>query len=273
MVVALTLCVFVAVPNMLASARFSTRLTYAGKGAVENFMDYDMEEDVIFEEHELSIEQKQWVETQDPQLVSEIKESEVPESERNIIKNLSDADKSKIYFLDEIEDWNNQDQINEIVKERVQGQSDKKMENKFDKPDEEGGAPSYVETEICNASQTEVGAKFTQRKEILRIRSNVYEVYPKYSLASLIANDNHAIALSLYYYGGNQATVEYYYGQAIIYNMEAISYAEVSSVTCKEMLTWISQRYRDIRYTCPACSNMDKLEKLAIAFQYASDKY
>lgn len=273
LIVTILVCFVVAVPHVLASVKFSARLLYAGKGAVENFVDYNADEDVIFEEHELSIEQKQWVETQDPRLVSEIKGAEVPESERNAIKNLSDVDKNIIYFLDKVKDWDNQELINEVICEWAQVQSEKQMENIFDKPDEEGGAPSCVETEICNASQAEVDAQFAQRKEILEIRSNIHKDYPKYSLTKLIANDNHALALALYYYGGNQATIEYYYGQTIIHNMEAISYAEVSSGTCKELLTLISQRYRDVRYTCPDCDEIEKLEKLAIAFQYAADEY
>lgn len=261
------------VAQFIAGRCFTGRMIHACEEAIEGFKSYDKEKDKLFEKSELTAEQNEWIEEQDQELVREAKNSEVPDNERKVIKNLSDNDKNQIFFLNQITNWEDQDLVNREVCAWVINQREKKRENLFDKPDEEGGAPLNVETAICNASENEKNVRFVGRKAIMEERSNIYEEYPKYSLSNLISNDNHALALALYYYCGQDSTIMYHYGQAILYNMEGISYAEVSNSTCKERLTAISQRYLDIEYTCESCEEIQYAKKLAIAFQHAADQY
>ena len=261
------------VADALAEYCFTGRLINGYQEGTEGFKSYDKETVDLFEKNELTAQQNEWLEEQDQELVQEVKNFKVPEGERGVVKNLSNIDKNTIFFLDKITDCETQDAINEVVCTWVRNQKEQQRENKFDKPDDEGGAPDYIEAAISRASENEKDAHYGERKEISEERTNIYEEYPKYSLSNLISNDNHTFALAFYYHGGRSCTIMYYYGQAILYNMDGISYAEVSNSTCKERLTAISQRYRDIAYTCGECEEAEYAEKLAIAFQYAADQY
>lgn len=99
-------------------------------------------------------------------------------------------------------------------------------------------------------------------------------MYPKSSLAQLIANDNQAMALALVLIKGKVTTELYYYGESIFWGVEYLGFADISTSAVKEKVNWIAERYKDILFIC---SETDPeymyAEKLMIAYKHAADEF
>lgn len=248
--------------------------------AVDAFKNYDTDEsfDNNTKDLEHSREDQKWLEQYGEEFAKEIETTEITTVEKNMEKNLSGEDYNKIFFQDgkyKIIDWEDQDEINQKVHQKVKDDLNVQRENIFDKSEADGGAPERIKSEISKASENENNAdSFGAKEEILETRGNAYNVFPKMSLANLIANGNQALALILFYYGGKQNTILYYFGQSILSQSQCLEFQGISDQTIKNKLLWIKQRYLDIKYVV----SDDTVEsyysdKLAEAYQYVAGQY
>lgn len=189
---------------------------------------------------------------------------------------LSTQDWNLVFFHGEnnINGIEEQGQINNIVLAMVEELISHDLENVFDKPSEQGGAPQSVKNQISNISDNENNAKsFEEVNEILDYREGMNEKYPKKSLTQLVANGYENLGNILYESNGNKTDIIFYYGQSIINNLKCLEFAENTNKTIKEKLTDIVRIYNSIAFTCPNCEEAKIALDLAEAFQHAADQY
>ena len=114
----------------------------------------------------------------------------------------------------------------------------------------------------------------SEKRQIINIRVNAYNNYPKVTLAQLLAEDYNACGLSIYFNGGKCVTSKYYYSLSIIYFFDVLKFKGISADTIKNTLLSISQRYLDIYYISTFNGIIDyKAKKLSIAFKNAATYY
>lgn len=197
----------------------------------------------------------------------------VSANDRNRELYLSSTNYNALFHLDgeyKIENWNDQEEIDSAVLRMIMDEISLGKQNIFD-----AYAPGWLQTNIKAASEKEKAEHtFNERIEIIGTRGGAYGMYPKSSLAQLIANDNQAMALALVLIKGKVTTELYYYGESIFWGVEYLGFADISTSAVKEKVNWIAERYKDILFIC---SETDPeymyAEKLMIAYKHAADEF
>lgn len=189
---------------------------------------------------------------------------------------LSPDDWNLAFFHGEysIQGLENQEQIDNMVFSMVKELDSHDLENVFDKPFGQGGAPQNVMNKISNASDAEEHAEsFEEISGILDLREEVNAVYPKKSLTQLVANGYEELAYLVYINDGNRTTIIYYYGQSIINNLRCLEFAENTDKTIKEKLIVIARLYKNIACVCRNSEEAEISLMLAEAFEHAANRY
>lgn len=211
----------------------------------------------------------------------------VTEFDRNLELNLPESHYNDIFHLEgefTVEDWNDQEAIDEVVLAMVRDENSQQKENKFDEneieddnkdEDDNNNVLSELRSRVSAASENEKKENtFSGRIEIMETRMDAYDSDPKSSLAKLVSNDNQALALALVQNDGKKQTEMYFYGESILWGREYIGFADVSASSVKEKLNWIAERYKDIRFICseedPEYIYADRLMK---AYQHAANEF
>lgn len=224
----------------------------------------------------VAVEAKQYLTGSDARLIQRLDNSSITWEDIKLVLNLSEEYYNILFFLEGLETgiYESQEQLNQRVYETAQVYTAVKLENKFDKPLGEGGPSQEILNTISRLSDLEKETiDFSETKDILIGRESVYQVYPKRTLAQLVSNGYHRLALLLFWHGGEEATIIYFYGQSILFGMECLKFADNTGLTVKEKLRFIAQRYEDIAYTCPGFRDAQRARMLAEAFRYAADQY
>ena len=251
-------------------------------GRLVAFATYDPQNPPIVQEEteqevELNSEDEEWFEQQDPTLISKVEGIKIAEADLNAEHYLSEKDRNKVFFLSgkyAVQNWDDEEEIISKVRNFVWDKVSLQSENIFDKPALEGGADEATRGKIARISEEEQTIEwFSQREENMYERQDIYSQTPKGSLASLISNDEHFLALVLYRYDGNKNSILYYYSKSIEYRMERISYKDISMDHIKAELEWTSARYADIVYTCPSCEEREYAQKLQNAFAEVAKEF
>lgn len=202
----------------------------------------------------------------DDEFLVKVENTEITSVERNMSKKLSADDKNMVFFLGGdyyIDDWNNQEKINEIVKNMVKTEHSENLINIFDKD-----ALESVRGRTDNASEKEKSAdSFSEVENIIKIRKDIYSDYPKKSFPNLISGGYQRLALILIGNGGKQNTILYFYGQSILWDFEYLRYEDVSNDLLKDRLNRIAARYKDIADICVDCEEAEYARKLQVAFE------
>lgn len=259
--------------SMNSTERFvAAIIAFVHPETVEENLDGEKED-----EPELDEEEKEWLESQNSELVETVKGLEISKTELQKERTLSASDKNQIYFLGgdfAIKDWNDEQEVFEKVRLYLEFLNAKQKKNVFDLSEEKGGAPERIKGEIAQISEEEPTIKsFAQRYENMGTRQNTYQTYPKRSLANLISNDEHILALTLFYNQGNMESIEYYYSKAIQYRFEKLGFEGLSNDYIKGELEWIAARYKDIVFTCPDSDVKEYAAKLQKAFETLAAEY
>ncbi|MDE7178245.1 MAG: hypothetical protein K2O59_10545 [Lachnospiraceae bacterium] len=205
--------------------------------------------------------------------VDDLRQIEISDIELNHIVDLSSEDYEFIFFTGEgyvIEDWEDQEEIDDAVLEMIKDLRREKKVNLFD-----GGiAPQDVQNEINYASEDEKKAKsFMEIERIQQVRVDVYRDYPKKSIANLVGNSEQLKALVLYYYRGRQQSILYHYGKSILWESEYLKYEDVSNDVASKRLSKIAQRYGDIAFVCKDCPESARATRLQTAYENAANWY
>lgn len=178
-----------------------------------------------------------------------------------------------IYFLDgayQVKDWENDDEVEAAVYKCIQAYVDLNYANQFD-----GYATVSVEREVVWASEQERELTNSgQLEQIIEIRKDVFEKYPKFSIGRMIAESYHRFALEYIRVEGNFSTIEYYYGHSIKWLLKTLSYASIDRDTICTLLSSIQTRYHDIWSVAPRGSDSAYYaQKLYDAFRAVSSKF
>lgn len=225
--------------------------------------------------------------------VNELSKIEISGSELKQKRELPVKDYNEVFFSGEeylIEDWDDQDKINEKVLGMVkEARKEKKacildisaLAEEYDIDQtgfEEGEATTEediladIKEEISALSSDEKDVKsFQEIERIKEQRKKIYQYYSQQDLANLIANGEHKQALVLLYHNGHQETIQYHYAQSILWNIEYMKHENTSIDKVRERLNFIAARYKDIACVCTECGDSDKALKLQEAFKYAAD--
>lgn len=196
-------------------------------------------------------------------------------SEDELVKTLylSSEEYGSVFLAGEenaVEDWDNQEEINNTVLQMIEDQRKKRKPNLFD----DETTPQYVKDEINNASEDEKNVNsFMEIERIQQVRTDVYGDYPKKGIANLIANSEQLKALVLYYYCARQQTILYHYGQSILWESEYLSYEDTLDNEVSKRLSKIARRYEDIAFACKDCTESMKAKKLQTAYENAAEQY
>lgn len=193
------------------------------------------------------------------------------------VNNLSSADRNELFYLDgdyKISDWENTDEINKRVLQRIRDEIRKGRKNVFDSKEVDGGAPQPVCDRISKLSEKEKTVKtLEEKKSILEERDDIFIIYPKGSLCKLISNDYQDIALIFYFGAGNQDTILYYYGQSIKYRHQIISFKGLGNSGIKNRINELRNSYEDLEIIFANDKEGYYAKKLKEAYQYAANQY
>lgn len=171
--------------------------------------------------------------------------------EKKLIFYLDKESYDDVYFEGKykINDWDDKRKIGEAVEEKVKVLVSQNQENKFDV--KEGGPPEQLQNSIYKASLEEENTKDLKgRKDILAIRIEAYQSYPKYSLAKMIAEGYNLFGLVYCWQCKNFLMAKYYFEMSIVWLEKALTFKDNSDDINKELLICIAQRYKDIAYVC-----------------------
>ncbi|MCH5264765.1 MAG: hypothetical protein J1F02_02620 [Lachnospiraceae bacterium] len=208
-------------------------------------------------------------------LIERVTIQKVELEERN---KLSENDRNELFYLSgkyRILNWNNQDEINKKVLLKVHDEIGKQEENVFDKKPKDGGAPQKLCDKISEISEKENSIKtFTEKKENLEERECAYSIYPKESLANLLANDYQDIALILYYNNGDSDSILYHYAQSIQYRHQVLGFAGLFNTGIKRKINFIEKSYKDLEIMYAQDTEINLYsKKLKKAYQFVADQY
>lgn len=176
----------------------------------------------------------------------------ISESEQEIILIFSEEEYEILFFTGgeyEITDWSNEEEIDEQVRRKINDLMNVKQKNLFDAM--EGGAPESLKFEIDKLNDDDENAvELNQKKEIITLRNQAYQQYPKCSLSILISEEYNGFGLAYWYQCKNRQTAQYYFGQAALWLYEALKFEDNSDDINKNFLISLGQRYEDIAFVC-----------------------
>lgn len=180
---------------------------------------------------------------------------------------LTGEDYDRIYFQTPeylVTDWTDQEEVTRTVARLVGDLRAVSAPNLFD-----AQAPEDLKTEVAQAdTDYRQMTHSCQLDQTIDIHLRAWE-YPKYSIASLLANEYQKYALEYHWAGGPFQTMEYYYGQSILWAQQAITFASATDYQVKFFLYYISYRYHDIADAAPDHSAIQR--KASMLCQAYSD--
>lgn len=169
-------------------------------------------------------------------------------------------------------DWKDGIAVECLIDEYIKDITEKNSENIFDKDETEGGADvTYCNKLLQLNNRDESVRNFSEQFAIMQERIEIYDKYPKSSIASAISDDAQLLAYSLYISGEDEDAIMYFYVQAIHYRIEKLSYCDVKNV--EDELAWIAKRYRDINRTCLDNEWSEYISILETVYGKLSEKY
>ena len=185
---------------------------------------------------------------------------------------LDQADYHSLYFLDgpyAIQNWEDEDEIEEKVFQCVQSYLEQELPNSFD-----DYAPESVKDEAARLSELERNLSDSQElQNLIEARKEIYQSYPKYSLAHMIAESYNRFGLEYIKVNGNFSTIEYYYGHSIQWLLRALSFSAIDSDAVRTRLSSIQMRYHDIASRAPVGSESGEYaQKLCEAFKRVANR-
>ncbi len=261
--------------NLSAACR-----AFMNPSAVSQIGSYELpnESPKIHKPKELKVEEQEWLKKQPSRLLEIINHISVTQADYEYAsKNKLSKDVSNYIFFSggryRIEYWDNKVEILSKVRFLTTDKHEEKNKNVFDQKAKQPEMNEINSISEREEKQTEKIVCISDRLNDTNTRSNYYSIMPKASLAMLLANDYHLLALIAFYYGYPDNVIIYYYAKSIEYQLEYISFKEVSDETVKEKLIWISTRYEDIVFTCNGTKEASWAEKLAKAFSSLSGEY
>lgn len=284
----ITLCIIIIISCCfgiyLGNKQIYARLHYAASEAATGFRDYDKPETkkkIENKKRESGMKEtndgKRIWEHLDENTKEQIRKTEASESEMNETNNLSQTDKEEIFYLAgkyAIENWEDQDDINRKVFCRVKDEIKRKRENVFDKEETKGGAPLDICNKISELSEEENHSITLEKmRDITEERENIFILYPKESLARLVANDYQSIALVFYYNTSDKNNVLYFYGLSIMYRHKTLGFRGIGSSAIKKRVNEIKSSYEDLELISSDKKLHSYAQKLRIAYQYVADQY
>lgn len=180
---------------------------------------------------------------------SEIDKKEILETDfladKKRYMELTPQEYNDLYFLTgehAVLDWSDSKEVERCVADAVKDCIYKQMPNVFD-----AKAPQDVRDAISQASEDEKVMKNSDDLDrIIEVRMLNWELYPKYSLASLLAGNMQRYAMEYVNVNGSFKTIEYYYGQSVKWLFECLTYAGVSDYMLKSVYSSLEMRYNDI---------------------------
>lgn len=226
----------------------------------------------------LKAKEQEWLEKQPLSLLETINHILVTEADYEYASKIKlSKDLSNYIFFSggryRIEYWDDKVEILSKVRFLIADKREERKKNVFDQKAKQPEMNEINSISEREEKQTEKIVCISDRLNDTNTRSNYYSIMSKASLAMLLANDYHLLALIAFYYGYPDNVIIYYYAKSIEYQLEYISLKEVSDETVKEKLIWISTRYEDIVFTCNGTKEASWAEELAKAFSSLSRKY
>ncbi len=230
------------------------------------------------EPKELELEEQEWLEGQPSKVLETINHILVTRSDyESASKNKLSRDISNlVFFLGgqyKIEDWGDGEEILSQVRNLIKDKRGEKNKNVFDQKADEAEKEEINAISEREEKQIKEDVCISDRLNDANTRLNYYSIMPKASLALLIGNDYHLLALIAFCYNYPDNTKIYYYAKCIEYGLEYISFEAVSDETVKDKLIWIAGRYRDIAFTCDGTKEAKWAKLLAEAFECLADEY
>lgn len=133
-------------------------------------------------------------------------------------------------------------EIAEKIKPFIQQLLATQKENIFDRD-----APESIKGDIANASRLEAEMENSDElDQVISVRMDVFQDYPKYRIANLLANNMQTYAKKYTEINGSYETIKYYHAYSIFWTWDSLTFASVTSYTLKDDLDYIRMRYHDI---------------------------
>jgi len=158
---------------------------------------------------------------------------------------LTEAEENELFFLDgpyKIENWTDPYAIAQQLYPFIEEKRALQIANIFDRD-----APDTVKDEIAKVSEQEKDmTNSDQLDNIIEVRIEVWEDYPKRGIACLLANNMQRYACEYDSAGGAYETIKYYYAQSIFWTWKSLSFDYVTPYMLKSDLNYIKMRYHDI---------------------------
>lgn len=182
---------------------------------------------------------------------------------------LTDGEKAELYFLSgeyKIENWWDDTAVADAVLRDAESLTHEKKTNLF------VNASKQEKDKANEASKREEKLQTSaELDEIKEDREEIYDKYPMYDLAVLIAEDNARFGLAYDEGTHNLDTTEYYYGKTIHWYREALRFNPRKSDK-EHLLRFIGHRYHDIAACLPLNSdNQRHAAALSAAYYDAAD--
>lgn len=226
----------------------------------------------------ISAIEQNWLEKQNSDILGPLNYTEVTLADYNQALNLklSSDNYNLIFFYGnqyKITAWNDEKIILSQVRNLFEDRRKEKNKNLFDakatQPQKDEIYKISEKEDKADQEYTDLNDKITD----MNTRINYYENLPKATLAQLISNDYHLLALLAFYYGYSHDAIIYYYSKSIEYALEYISFEDVADDIVKQKLLWIAARYDDIEFTCKHTTEAEWAPKLSAAFRCLSYEY
>ncbi len=166
---------------------------------------------------------------------------------------LSEAEQARLFFqLEEplpyqeevftIADWTDSAAIARTLEPYIAALCAQQRPNIFDQK-----APESTKNEIVAASRKEAAMTNSgELDEVIGTRTEVWEKYSKYGIASLLANNMLKYAQEYDKINGYYETVKYYEAYSIFWSLESLTFESATPYQRKEKLNYIAMRYHDI---------------------------
>lgn len=142
----------------------------------------------------------------------------------------------------EITDWNSPSKIAAEIKPFLEDLCSQQVANLFDE-----NAPEPVRGDISNASESQKEmVNSEQLDQIISVRLETWQEYPKFGIADLLANNMQRYAQEYLKIDGQYETIKYYYAQSIFWSLKSLVFSSADATMRKNTLNYISMRYHDI---------------------------
>lgn len=174
---------------------------------------------------------------------------------------LSDEQSDLLYFKSgsyAIHDQNGSKKAATLIQKFVQDKINRQAVNEFDlnAPNSVRETISKTETSLSSISNS------VELDNLIFLQLEVWQDYPKFSLAWMLANDFQKYGLEYDKVNGFFQTIEFYYGQSVFWAWTSITYKDLYDYQIKTCLHYIAMRYHDIANIAPTGSQVKQRASL-----------